>query len=124
MSRKTAIQLSSARPQTQVTCACCFLPKDPNVELGRKGWSSESSSGWASEILHQLMVYAIVQRVSTVLLVMQGFATIHSIVMLYYDVLYPTGMFRIVITIVGGINHRQMVGYFCVYHIGILVMAF
>ena len=41
---------------------------------------------------------------------MQDFATIHSIVVVYCDLLYPAGVFLMVITIVGGINHPQMVG--------------
>ena len=59
-------------------------------------------------------VYPIIYRVSTCFNHPFGDAgfrrPIHSIVIVYCHLLYPTGVFLMVITIVGGINHPQMVG--------------
>ena len=38
---------------------------------------------WMEEILHQLVVYPIIYRMSTICLVAQDFATIHSMSMIF-----------------------------------------
>ena len=62
---------------------CLENPKKRNIPFGHTWWYIHLQSGvtiqWMEEILHQLIiVYPMIYRVSTILLVVQDFAAIHS----------------------------------------------